>query len=271
MHLAGKLELVSVAGALFAVVFGLWAKSNRHWIRYRNLAERLRNLKFRSLGFNELWCKGMDEWKQRVDEAVKDLCVNNSHADVENWMKTSYAGPDIIEPPSCTICSEEVKALAVYYKIKRLEFQRRYYSGRSHLLQRRMGQLPHMGLMLFSVSVLAVIIHFGAETAAGNIDHVANPTAVHAFEYLSVWGLAAAAIFPVIGFGVRAWLAAFEMPRSEVLFASKEVTMSRAGKELDRNSENLAGVLQLIELNEHSLENEHREWLILLVDAEWFL
>ena len=66
-------------------------------------------------------------------------------------------------------------------------------------------------------------------------------------------------------------MAAFELPRSASLFGSKRYALVSAGSQLERDRGDIALTQRHIEEIEHFLENEHREWLRLLRDSEWYL
>ena len=80
-----------------------------------------------------------------------------------------------------------------------------------------------------------------------------------------------AAVLPVAGIGVRAWSAAFELSRKARSFAAKHRAMESAATRLGDGADPLPVILAHLQSDELFLEQEHREWLRLLLDAEWFL
>jgi len=75
----------------------------------------------------------------------------------------------------------------------------------------------------------------------------------------------------VIGFGLRAWFSAFELPRRAHLFESKARQLDEAIERTQADRHHARKTLTHIELGEHFFESEHREWCRLILEAEWFV
>lgn len=301
-------ELAAVLLAAVAVISGLTAGFHHGWLTARQIAERLRSLKFAALGWHELWCD-WDEWCRFVRNEMADL-ANLSDHDAEEWAK---AGEDeaVIEgvgDPQCAVNSDEASALADYYRIKRLEFQRHYFDVQSHKAD--LSSWSHrykVSLVLFAISVVCVIGHGAlsliatvgkpgekadlggawghlpaAMVAAGPGQQDGAHSALHVWE-ITLVGLAA--LFPVIGFGIRAWVSAFEFPRSRNLFRSKSRALKHSIDALTNftdaprqdalpmpmtSANSIVLLLQTMMLNEHFFIAEHREWCRLQTEAEWY-
>ena len=99
--------------------------------------------------------------------------------------------------------------------------------------------------------------------------HLAD--AAHVWELASLWGIVLAAALPVAGIGVRAWSAVFELSRKARSFAAKHLAMHKAVARLGDGRDELPVILSHIRHDELYLVQEHREWLRLLLGAEWFL
>ena len=95
--------------------------------------------------------------------------------------------------------------------------------------------------------------------------------AARAWELASLWGIVVATVLPVAGIGVRAWSAAFELARKARSFEAKHQAMQKAIARLGKGEDELPAILAHLQHDELFLEQEHREWLRLLLDAEWFL
>jgi hypothetical protein len=67
-------ELAAVLLAAVAVISGLTAGFHHGWLTARQIAERLRSLKFAALGWHELWCD-WDEWCRSVRQEMADLRI----------------------------------------------------------------------------------------------------------------------------------------------------------------------------------------------------
>jgi hypothetical protein len=268
-NLAGLLEGIAVVAGLVAVLVGLLAKFDRHWLGQRHRAQRLRMLKFRSLGWAELWCGRESDWRERVRAEIAAAGETVSFKQVKAWSLAGETSPDSSAPSDCATAPELVRALAIYYGCKRLQFQADYFLRQSSRYRHRVGHWPHLGLPLFFLSVLAVLLHFLAEYLGHREPQTGG--AAHAWELVAIWGVAAAALIPVVSLGVRAWFSAFELPRSASLFEAKHYALAHAAARVRQDAPDLPATLRLIAQNEHFLEHEHREWLRLLLDAEWFL
>jgi len=122
-------------------------------------------------------------------------------------------------------------------------------------------------LWLFFASVICVLIHFGLEWGA----HRVVPEWQRRLDDAGIWFVALAAIIPVVGAGIRAWFGAFELTRSASLYKEKLAAIDRATERLQEHAHDLAAIRRDIGSTEQFLKQEHREWLRLLHDAEWFL
>jgi len=268
---AALLEGIAVVAGLIAVVVGLGAKFDRHWLLQRHLAQRLRMLKFQSLARTELWCGDEAKWQDWVRAEVEALKHTDSFKQVKEWSGVGKTAPETAVPANCGATPEQVRALAAYYACKRLKFQSAYFLRQSERYRRRVWHWPHLGLPLFFLSVLAVLLHFLAEYVGPREYNAGRAAVAHFWELVAIWGVAAAALIPVLSFGVRAWFSAFELPRSASLFAAKHYALDHAAAHAPEDTPDLAATLRHIAQNEHFLEHELREWLRLLLEAEWFL
>ena len=70
---------------------------------------------------------------------------------------------------------------------------------------------------------------------------------------------------------MRAWIGAFERTRSSHLFEDKHHGLMNTFEGMEHDEGDCAATMHHIAHVEHFLENEHREWLRLLLEAEWFL
>jgi hypothetical protein len=75
----------------------------------------------------------------------------------------------------------------------------------------------------------------------------------------------------VLGLGARAWLGAFERVRVARLFEAKSRGLLATARAMKADQADHAAAMHHVAHVEHFLENEHREWLRLLLAAEWFL
>ena len=263
------LEAIAVIAAVVAVAVGLTAKYDRQWLGQRHLAERLRMLKFRALG--EIWCLDLTGWQKWVEGQLKELKGAADFEHVEQWSREGEVEP--YDPPftNSTLDPNSAKALTIYYRIKRLDFQANYFKSRRDTYKRQTGGWLHLSLPLFLASVFFVIAHFAAEFWEQHFKNAGHQHEAEEWYNIAIWCVALAAVLPVLGIGIRAWFAAFELPRSASLFAAKHRALVRASAHLQEDSGDVAATFRHMTQSEHFLEHEHREWLRLLADSEWFL
>ena len=257
----GLLEVVA-AGA--AVTIGFWAKFDHQWFIQRHIAERLRMLKFQALGQAKFWSGQRDGWQRWVRRQIADLEEIADIKTVKAWSIGGHAEPFEPVPPSCPDDETATAAVAIYYRRKRVDFQAAYFKQQSEKLEKESAWLHRAGFWLFFCSNVIVFVHFLA-------DAMLDPKAAHILEWIGVWPLALAAILPVLGFAARAWVGAFERTRSAHQFQAKHQGLLRSSNDLLRDQASCAATMHHIAHLEHFLEHEHREWLRLLMDAEWFL
>ena len=269
MRVALVLEAAAVVAAVVAVAVGLTAKFDRKWLGQRHLAERLRMLKFRAL--EQIWCLDPESWRSWVEGQLVDLKDAADFNQVKRWSEEGEVEPYDPPPTKNTWHPRSTKALITYYRFKRIDFQAHYFQSRRDTYKAQTGGWRHLSLPLFFVSVFCVIAHFVAEFLEQRQESLGDPHAAHVWYNIAIWFVALAAAIPVLGIGVRAWFAAFELPRSASLFAARHRALVRASKHLQEDSDNVAQTLRHIVQDEHFLEHEHREWLRLLLESEWFL
>jgi hypothetical protein len=117
---------------------------------------------------------------------------------------------------------------------------------------------------LFFISVVLAYLHFIYDLIRTS-DHT-NPA--HP-DSLSVLLIAAAIAIPVIGAGVRTWRTAYEFARNANLFRAKHAALGQLAERVRRESDPTA-LFYAMWCCEQILDAEHREWLRLMIEAEWF-
>ncbi|HEX3580134.1 MAG TPA: RyR domain-containing protein [Thermoanaerobaculia bacterium] len=262
-YVASKLEAIAASAALLAVGVGWMASMNRRWLAQRHRAECLRMFKFCAL--DRLWSYGDEPWKRWVGDRLREIPPSDSHVSAE-WSEEN-AFEDEKARPFRSHDDGLTQALIAYYRVKRLGYQRQYFDARSKAYAETMKPWHHISLWLFFASAICVLIHFGLEWGAGWV----VPVWERRLDDAGIWFVALAAIIPVVGAGIRAWFGAFERTRSATLYKEKLSEIDRANDRLDEHAHDLAAIRRDIASTEQFLKQEHREWLRLLHDAEWFL
>lgn len=266
------IEGLTVLAGVISVGVGLWAKSDRQWLGCRHRAERLRMLKFRALARTELWSGQDAQWKTWVENEIAALPAPDDLGPMEQWSQEDTSEAD--SPRSGNFSTEPAtrQALVVYYRHKRLLNQADYFDRKGKLAGRSLaGKLRHQRERLFFITIGFVLFHFAADYLAVQMEQRHLTEAAHGWELASLWAIVLAAVLPVAGIGVRAWSAAFELSRKARSFAAKHQAMRKAVARLGNGTDELPVILAHIRHDELFLEQEHREWLRLLLDAEWFL
>lgn len=262
-------EAVAVVAALVAVGVGIVTKFDRRWLGQRHLAERYRTLKFRAL--LELCFKDRSAWQLWVEEKIDELKGADQFAVINLWSKGGEIEPRTMPSDSNTPDPVLVKSLTIYYIFKRLDFQANYFRDRRQTYERQTGKWRHLNLPFFLMSALFVLAHFALEFRATGLRIAGSEESARAWEVAGGWCVALAAIIPILGLGIRAWFAAFELPRNASLFAAKHRALLHARRHVEEDFGKVLPALYHIAWAEHFLEHEHREWLRLLLETEWFL
>ena len=249
-------EVVSLLLCIAAVVFGIVTARQRRWLVQRHLAQRCRSLKFQSLTWPDLWKEDWVSWKATLTAQLAQVVAANTNEDVHAWLEYE----PVVNPPlypEATKLGNELTALKDYYRRKRLDVQIGYFTCRAKEHGHRGHLLHRLPVWCFFGSVLFATAHFSADLAHASLLH-----------HLGYWCIVGAAALPVVGAGIRSWLLAFEFTRSASLFRAKARTLSDLRDKL--GSAEGESVLQLIWQCEAFLEEEHRDWLRLVHEAEWF-
>jgi uncharacterized integral membrane protein len=283
---AKQAEIVAAVVAVVAVIFGLLAAFSRHWLLERDRAERYRLLKFRFLISPKLWsgttCKERQDW---LHKQIKSFEAWDKNA-LRRWAESEV---DDSETASTGVPADVDGAVLTdlidYYQEKRLNYQQEYFDGQAkhrHFLDRFTRIAP---FLFFFLSILAALGHYiydlevgrlselslhiaegEAESGAGPLgDHSSQPE----HETTGLVLLIAAACFPVIGAAVRTLRTAHEFGRNALRFQATSNELKRLRYHL-RKKQDAQARLQVLYRVEKVLEAERREWLRLMMEAEWF-
>lgn len=189
--------------------------------------------------------------------------------DLEDWVRAAQS--DI--PPKikhCALSYEEISQLIDYYRAKRLDVQLRFFDKRAGDNRRYDRLLRKLPPVLFFLSVGAVFAHFLVDIASGR----------HEYHSLSVVLIAFAAALPVLGGGIRNFGGVHEFVRNANLFTQAGETLRQQRAELDKLSDDPSrctpdcthaeSVLRAMWRCEQRMEDEHREWMRLMLETEWY-
>jgi hypothetical protein len=258
---------IAVAFALIAVITGLVSSQRLSWLLERHRAERYRLLKFRFLIDPALWGGEEERAKSRMDrltDEVDNIRALNRQA-LRRWIDEDEVPEAPIPLPPSKTGESTVRDLIEYYQKKRLGVQMDYFAGRVRRNVRMHRYTWFLPPLFFFSSVLAVSGHFIYDIVASAHGFQAEVTTSNLFVLFVVL----AAAFPVVGAGVRTLRTAYEFARNNSRFRAKLVALSRLAERLQQENGPEA-IFRDLWSCEQILESEHREWLRLMIEGEWF-
>jgi len=269
MWLPLGLEALAVLAGFIAVGIGLKTQGDKKWLCERYRAERLRMLKFKSLAWEEFATGDHRAWETRLEARVKALSPPATAATVKAWLQDDERPGDAVVPVPEGLGARTWDVLRRYYCWKRLAFQREYFRDRA---ERHLGASKpwrNLSMPVYFTATGFVLAHF----LAGGLLHfqVGGTNAAPVWNSIEIWALALAATIPVVGLGARVWLGAFEPHRSANLFAAKHRTVVAMIERFESLGADAHKVREEITRSEAFFENEHREWLRLMLETEWML
>ena len=263
-------EVLAALITFVAVILGLEQARHPRWLLERHKAERCRFLKFRALIDPALWTEGAGvnaPWEQHLQDKVheiKRLTRKSLHVLLER-----HEVFDI--PPGlsqCVVTEEKLKTLVNYFREKRICEQMEYFEKRSKKSEKFNKYTHYLPPGLFFLSIFAVLGHFVIDIFSQS--H-------HGMHMLSILLIALAASFPVIGAGIRTLRSAHEFARLASLYRAKYNALKRISDALDEIMNEKTAVQNKTEQVLHTLwqceqflEDEHYEWLRLMLEAEWY-
>ena len=266
-------EVFAALSAVVAVVLGLMLSKQSAWLLQRNKAERFRLLKFGSIIDPRLWCKSgeasenAEAWRARLHSSAEQI-ESMTPADLERGDRGDRTDSSV-ELKDCLLDDDEIRRLIDYYRDRRLNTQMYFFRTRAGDNNKYDRLLKKVGPAFFFLSVAAVFAHLVVDIACG-----------HGLHSTSVALIAIAAILPVLGSGVRNFRGVYEFVRNARLFSRMRDSLRRQRDELDEMRKDpgywppgrtrAEAVLELMKRCEQSMENEHSEWMRLMLEAEWY-
>jgi hypothetical protein len=252
-------EIVAAVVAVVAIVLGLRAAFSKKWLLERQKAEGYRLLKFRFLTSRELWSGATSrERRDRLRAQMESLEALDEEA-LERWAKGEDEVLEKVSPRApAGVDKPELTDLIDYYQEKRLNYQRKYcdrQAERRNLWERLTKVAP---LSLFFLSILAALGHFVYDLWTGTHGQPVSLTLIML-----------AACLPVVGVAIRTLRMAHEFGRNALRFRATSNELEQLAREL-RTKSTPWERLEVLYVVEEVLEVERREWLRLMMEAEWF-
>ena len=252
-------ELVAVVIALVAFVLAAWSAFQVNWLVERNKAERLRMAKFHFLIDPELR-NGDPATQQKKREELAGVVKTieaAKHKEVLHWIEN-----DVVPTPPNSILGLATPPpfsgeLLDYYRTRRLDYQLAFFRKRANEYLRLRKVTMHVPPVLFLASVGAVLVHYGHDLL----------THAESLDAFSRWLIVLAASLPVVGGAVRGFVSAYEAARNAYRYRAKAVALTSIQSALVHATDPRSQFLGLW-FCEQTLENEHREWLRLMLETE---
>jgi hypothetical protein len=263
-------ESLAALSALVLVYRGIKLSVQKRWLLERHKAERFRFLKFRWL--LDLLTKSNDDpdlarWK-RLASAEALVILGMEETDLEQWMTEHHRVAKDDKSLQSVVPEKDFDEIVNFYKRKRLDRQVSYFYKKSKATLEGDWLTKLLPPILFLASLAMALIHFGIDI----VDAVASAltkSEVTAGKEYSVWFITLAAFLPVLGAAIRTHRSANEYSRNTVRFSAVYRELKEASDELP-NSRDTTAKLRSVWQSEENLEDEHREWLRLMDDAEWY-
>jgi hypothetical protein len=260
-------EGIAAFVALFSVGLGIIAALQRDWLLARHQAEWCRRLKFRFLNDPVLYSGDATATAARIErlrgtvERIEKLTPKQLKALIaEDQLPGTppVTSPVIVDPRAA-------RALADYYRRTRLCAQHAYFSRRLRQNDRLDRITRYLPPAFFFGSVVFALAHFGGDEL---MRFGYDLPLVHG-ETTSVVLIGLAITLAVFGSGVRTFRGAHEFSRNTTRFRAKLVALDHLARAL-RDEPDPVAIHRHLWYSEQILESEHREWLRLMSDAEWF-
>jgi hypothetical protein len=269
------IELVVAVAAIVIVTRGQFASDKEKWLLERNRAERCRLLKFSVLTDPEIWIGAKSAISEdKLQRRLRDI-QSAELTTLWNWIEKD-------PPPRCPepfvnhrVSASALLQLVDYYRKKRLDFQLGWLARTAKRYEEKHRPKSYQFSFLFYASIVAVFLH----TVAG-LPQLSEELGIHVLPGLVIVGMTAlsfififfAVIFPVIGTGLRTSQLADEPARNASRYRAKEYALdelsARLGQAMDAQDPDV--VFRELGFCEQVLELDQREWLRLMIEAEWF-
>ena len=296
------LEVVCVVLAVATILLSIFFSLDHRWRELRFKAEHYRMLKFRFLHNGAEWLAASEEARGLHLFTHLAQIHSTGKGKILEWIHWKTELLPILNTPENLPEEPLALELASYFRERRLLPQRQYFHKRGHQLHSVEKIVRWIGPGLFFASVACALahaaIHVLHHTPAASVenrektsevggpqspkntkesvsvvahphtessDHSSGPTLLviaAAFAML-------AAILPVLAAGIRTWRGAFEFGRNSLRFESMAHHLEHLLSELQK-SKSPEAMLAILRRGEYAMESEHRAWMRLMMEAEWF-
>ncbi|HWZ96508.1 MAG TPA: hypothetical protein VN025_01980 [Candidatus Dormibacteraeota bacterium] len=282
-----SLEALAALGACAIVIWGLSTKTHEHWLLERHRAERVRLQKYRSLiefGLKGLSDSELPKWsaeQRRKIEVIEHL----KEEGLQNWISENYTSYDEFEPKDDCISEGAAADLLEYFRKKRLSVQTNYFLKKSKEAEQKNWVTRRFPAVLLLASFAFAFFHFGldlyvkiaatAVATAGSAQSAAEDCSAACNSLTGTTSaafalIAFAACAPVLGSAIRTYRNAYEFARNSLRFLANFRELDFRSGKLSHAGQSTKEILKQLWKVEDTLEREHREWLRLMIEAEWY-
>jgi hypothetical protein len=185
---------------------------------------------------------------------------------LHHWAAADCVPQAARTPPAERLASASPDPLVDYYLRKRLDRQADYFRERAGSNSRWDHYTKALPPLLFFGSVFCALAHFLVHIS--EIGEKSGAAREGRIEWSVVFTFFAAAL-PVVGAGLRTIRSAHEFARNTIRYQAKYVVLHALSQRL-RGGAEWDEVFRDLSVAEQVLESEHREWLRLMIEAEWF-
>jgi len=260
-------EVLAVAFTFFSVARSLVLYRQEGWLLWRYKAERLRLLFYRLLTSPDFWTgrePAGGDFLQWIGREVSQIAVL-TRVELQALARSAPV-PQQPEPAACEgVDAAALEALVNFYRSRRLTAQMAYFQARAQEDPLSWDN-PRLLPFFFFSSVGAVFVHFGFEIASFASK---NPQSGAIYRSISIFFLLCAAVLPAVWAGIKTWRSAHEFTRNAARAAASLGVLKRYSERLGREKEP-ARVFATLDLCETFLDAEQREWLRLMLEADWY-
>jgi hypothetical protein len=265
--------------AVIAVCIAAGSHWHRDWLKKRYMAEQCRSLKFRALihpylsfSPDDEWNDHFTYWKTKFDEKVS-LIENNEGKSLENILVIDKVNNPPHETQVGSLNILYLEMLTDYYQKKRITTQIEYLTTRARTFGSMNKHTGRITEYCFIGGVVFAGVQFGIEGFHSQLLTLIPDTAL--WSFLRSVALLITLFLPSLGIAVRTFRSSIEVSRSASLFNAKCKALKEFDKRLteerDKKEINWLEILKIMWESENFFENENREWLRIMHDAEWFL
>lgn len=270
------------------VLWGIWNSLDNRWRLERFRAEQSRHAKIRFL-MNAL-AGNWDTEAQRgyVAQAMHELSslprfpadypqpgglLGNAPGMREReWLKRWVRRSDQLlheAPPIAPddLTADELASMKAYYIAKRIDRQSDYFLYKANQHQYWEECTRHWAPRFFFASVIAAVLHLFVDAVGLAFDEHSHVR--HSLHMFAEALLFVAAIAPVLGLLLRTIRGAFEFGRHEIRYLAMHNYLEQARQRVAAAS-TARDAWALMEQVENEIAGEHRAWMRLMLEAEWY-